>query len=258
MLTSKKSSREVIGRKVRELRVARRWTQAELAKELRLSQARLSEVERGAGSFTAEQFLQILRLFNAAVTDFDPATPRDQTAELQNALARHGAVELQESEQVLPSVQLQNLHTAIRETLVVGTPRLLAALGPVLVNHIDRISLRRLYVDLSTFGFERRLAWLVESVRDAVAGQLAPPPSASWSRRYRRTLLVLEEFLKFVEQWANPQAPAHDVLDMDILSKRSLERVQLSSSETSRRWGIITSLQLSDFSVALQSARVEG
>ena len=56
-----------IARKVHDLRRGRRWTQAELARRLDLSQSRLSEVERGDGSFTAEQFLTILRLFNVSV-----------------------------------------------------------------------------------------------------------------------------------------------------------------------------------------------
>jgi transcriptional regulator with XRE-family HTH domain len=51
-----KKSRAWIARNVRELRKERRWTQAELAKRLDLSQARLSEIEGGDGSFTAEQF----------------------------------------------------------------------------------------------------------------------------------------------------------------------------------------------------------
>jgi transcriptional regulator with XRE-family HTH domain len=53
-----------ISTKVRDLHTGRRWTQAELAKPLGRSQARLSEVERGQGSFSAEQLLEILRLFN--------------------------------------------------------------------------------------------------------------------------------------------------------------------------------------------------
>jgi transcriptional regulator with XRE-family HTH domain len=42
-----------VGKTVRELRHARRWTQAELARRLDVSQGRLSEIEAGKGSFTA-------------------------------------------------------------------------------------------------------------------------------------------------------------------------------------------------------------
>ena len=63
MLQSLDKDRRRIAAKVRELRQSRNWTQAELSKRLQLSQSRLSEIERGAGSFTAEQFLLLLRLF---------------------------------------------------------------------------------------------------------------------------------------------------------------------------------------------------
>ena len=62
--------RSKIARKVKTLREEKRWTQAELSGRLGLSQSRLSEIERGQGSFTAEQFLTILKLFNVPVTHF--------------------------------------------------------------------------------------------------------------------------------------------------------------------------------------------
>ena len=96
---SLEKDRAQVAQKVRELRRGRRWTQAELSRRLHLSQGRLSEVERGAGSFTAEQFLAILKLFNVPVSHFYHAAP-DQASELQNALARLGALHLQESADV--------------------------------------------------------------------------------------------------------------------------------------------------------------
>jgi DNA-binding XRE family transcriptional regulator len=83
---TRSGERAHISRVVRDLRKERGWTQAELAGKLGLSQSRLSEVERGDGSFTAEQFLQILRLFNVAVDRFLGET--DRSLQLQNALAR--------------------------------------------------------------------------------------------------------------------------------------------------------------------------
>ena len=247
-----------IGRKVRELRLARRWTQVELAKHLRLSQARLSEIERGGGSFTAEQFLQILRLFNAAVTDFDRDV-HDQHAQLQNTLVRLGATNLYESENVLPSAQVQSLNSAVRETLVEGNPRLLAALGPVIVRNVDRLNLRKLYLELAGIGLERRLAWLIENIYNTIAEQL-PHTSPKWSKPYRRAIVVLEPFLDFVKAQA-PLASAStwdsDILDADIRSKQSLAKVREASSDTSKRWGIVTSIQSSDFQTALESARAD-
>src|SRR5271170_6034924 len=102
-----KKSRAWIAKNVRELRKERRWTQAELAKRLDLSQARLSEIEGGDGSFTAEQFLLLLKLFNVGANRFapsaGPSASHDREAQIRNALARLGALHLQENRDVLPS-----------------------------------------------------------------------------------------------------------------------------------------------------------
>src|SRR5580658_8833730 len=93
-----RKSRSEVAKNARELRKERRWTQAELAKRLDLSQARLSEIEGGDGSFTAEQFLLLLKLFNVGASRFAPgagASPgHDREAQIQNALARLGALHL--------------------------------------------------------------------------------------------------------------------------------------------------------------------
>src|SRR4051812_9218764 len=90
-----------VARQVRSLRKERGWSQAELAAKLELSQSRLSEVERGKGSLTAEQLLLILQLFNVSPAAFLDEAPV-QAAALQNALARLGARHLRESDQVAP------------------------------------------------------------------------------------------------------------------------------------------------------------
>src|SRR5262245_15672041 len=89
------AERRRIADQVRALRQERHWTQATLADRLGLSQSRLSEIERGAGSFTAEQLLAMLRTFNVPLSYFAAPT-RDPEAEIQNALARLGAAHLQE------------------------------------------------------------------------------------------------------------------------------------------------------------------
>src|SRR5262249_44243414 len=137
---------------------SRRWTQKELAARLEFSQSRLSEVERGAGSFTAEQFLLLLKLFNVGASHFVIGTG-DPDLELQNALARLGATHLDESEDALPSERLEEVHAAIREALVSGAPRLVAALAPVLVRNAERLNLVKLYADLERTGLQRRLGW---------------------------------------------------------------------------------------------------
>src|SRR5271154_2106763 len=91
-----RKARFTIAKSVRDLRKERRWTQAELAKRLDLSQARLSEVESGDGSFTAEQFLLLLKLFNVGTSRFAPnagaSSGHDREAQIQNALVRLGAL----------------------------------------------------------------------------------------------------------------------------------------------------------------------
>jgi transcriptional regulator with XRE-family HTH domain len=152
-----------IGEKVRDLRLARRWSQAELAKRLGLSQARLSEIERGAGSFTAEQFIELLGLFNVTVGHFAPADqPPD--AELQNALVRLGATHLFATNAV-PTDRVRDVNGAVRETLVEGSPRLVTALAPVLVSNSKEVNLRRIEGSLREVGLDNRLGWWRTSPR---------------------------------------------------------------------------------------------
>lgn len=247
-----------IGEKVRELRKARGMTQHALATRLGLSQARLSEIERGAGSFSAEQFLLILKLFNASVSDFDPGGVRDPASQLQNSLVRLGAAQLHEVEQLIPSGDLADLHKVIRDALITGSPRLLTALGPVLVQNIDLINLRALYQDLRRDGLERRFGWVIENVRDAISLQ-REQLSAPANRLRRRASFLFDEFLAFIAsvEPADASAPP-DVIDRSIRSKKSLERVRASSSESAKKWGVVTSLQLSDFTHALAGAHEAG
>jgi transcriptional regulator with XRE-family HTH domain len=248
-------SRSVVARKVQELRKQRRWTQVELARRLHLSQSRLSEIERGAGSFTAEQFLEILKLFNVTVSDFAP-TRSSATSELQNALARFGALHLHESTEVLPSERLSTAGDVIREAIVASEfPRLITALAPVLIRNVNRINLRGLQLQLTAAGLERRLAWLVENTLEAIGREASSVLSAPWRRLYNRAGVVLESFLAVLREEAREGRVAPDVLDAGIRSKRTFDEVAASSSPISRRWGIITVLQTDDFVEALRGAR---
>src|SRR5256885_1309157 len=105
-----------ISNKVKLLREQRQWTQAELSRQLGLSQSRLSEIERGQGSFTAEQFIAILRLFNVPVTHF--VSERKASSEIQNALARLGAAQLQEDPNYLSSDLIREASDIVREVLI--------------------------------------------------------------------------------------------------------------------------------------------
>jgi transcriptional regulator with XRE-family HTH domain len=68
-----KSLRTRIGAHVRKLRQENRWSQTRLATMLGISQNYLSLLERGRGSFTAEQFLIMLEHFNVSVDEFLPS-----------------------------------------------------------------------------------------------------------------------------------------------------------------------------------------
>jgi transcriptional regulator with XRE-family HTH domain len=240
-------ARKRIAAKVRLLRKERHWTQAELAAHLHLSQNRLSEIERGDGSLTAEQFLGILHLFNVDTRHFIPSSIE---ADLQNALARLGALHLVERSDVLPSQRFQVVGEALRETLAAGgPPRLLTALAPVLVWNIDALPLNRIHQQLAEIGLGHRWLWLLENVLLALSQELLPRPE--WAPRRRRAQLLLSAFLQ--HQTPAPEPPL-DVLDAGLRSQKSLEEVQQSVSIPSRRWGIVTSLQPDDFLSALRAA----
>lgn len=250
-----------VGQTVRELRRGRRWTQAELARRVGVSQGRLSEIEGGKGSFTAEQFLLLLRMFNVSASHF-AVIQADPEADLQNALARLGASHLQESTEIVPSDELDNVEAAIRAALTSAAPRLVAALAPVIVRHVDRINFRKLRGALVEAGFERRLDWLFDNTREALAEEVRGAPPPAWSKRYRRALLVLDTALDFVPPHLraratslDPEVYPPDVIDGGIRSKQSLNEARASASSISRRWGIVSKLQPSHFAEALKAAR---
>jgi transcriptional regulator with XRE-family HTH domain len=254
-------ARKAIAARVRDLRKKRRWTQAELARRLHLSQSRLSEIEGGNGSFTAEQFLVLLKLFNVGASEF-AAVRQGPDADLQNVLARLGAAQLQESPEVLPSERLEEAGAAIREALVIGTPRLVTALAPALVRSAYA-NLTKLQLELASVGLERRLGWLCENTLFALRAELDEVPARPFGQLYRRAEVILESFLESSISKAR-RAPAArkplqpDVLDANIRSKQSLEEVITSSSPISRRWGVVTSIQPEDFIEALRGARAVG
>lgn len=250
--------RKTVASKVRALRKGRGFTQAELAARLGLSQGHLSELERGHGSFTAEQLLLMLKLFNVPASHFAPPA-HDHEAQIQNALARLGAIHLHESSDVLPTEQMQDVGDVVREALLTGSPRHLTALAVVLVRNIDRVNLRKLRLELVQAGLERRLAWLVENTREAIHHELQRALPRALAQRYRRTNTVLDLFMDLAtSQAAEPslttRAPPQDLLDAVIGSPKTRREVAEASSDISKRWGVITSLQPEDFVHALRAA----
>lgn len=245
--------RNQIAEKVRELRLARRWTQSELARQLGLSQSRLSEIEGGAGSFTAEQLLVILRLFNVGVEAFAPE-PTDPVAQLQNALVRHGATHLVETDLVQVE-RHADPSTVIFETLVGRTPpRLVTALAPVLVRQVDQLHLPSLGARFAAAGFERRWAWLIENTVEALR-RLRATPRAARSRLLNRASTVLEMYLDGLrDRVARPPTPEPDLLDANVRTRRTATELERSASEISKKLRIVTAIQPDDFVEALEAA----
>ncbi len=253
--TQLEHARARISRTVRRLRRSRQWTQGELAKKLGLSQSRLSEIERGGGSFTAEQLLLILRLFNADLQDFDPTPATDGS--LQNALVRHGARHLRTVPDAAISSEYASAAKAVAAVLLnPNSERFVTALAPVLLQHCDDISLPSLQITLSHAGRPNRLGWLVENVAEAVDSLVEDRQlGLDWKQRARRLHVVAQEFLANLRpQLDNPKAPTRDPLDRGIRTPRTLEKTWRQGSPISTRWHSVSALQVADFTDALRRA----
>jgi transcriptional regulator with XRE-family HTH domain len=248
------NARSQIGAKVRALRTNRRWTQAELAQRLELSQARLSEIERGQGSFSAEQLLEIFLLFNVDPSYFAQGPSRaSHEDQLWNAAARLGAAHLMESEDVLPSQRVQQVHDVLREGLAYArSPRLLTALSAVLVARADELQLHHVEEQLARLGLSHRLSWLVESTLAALHLLLEAAPGRALALLYRRAEVVLASWLHTPRPKRSAQAA--DVLDADIRSDKSRAVAGKKRSTISRKWGIVSELQPADFARAIGAA----
>ncbi len=250
--------RKKIADTARRLRVQNRWTQEALAHRLGISQNYLSEIERGAGFFTAEQFLILLQIFNAPLRDFVEQESSTQKT-LQNTLARLGAGHLQEDRETLPSERLANAQEVIREVLISAeSPRHITALAPIIVRYITKLSLRKLWIELFDAGFAHRLGWLLENIDQAIIDDIGKRPiSKQPEHEYAKACLSLENFLSSTPvKHIRRSKASEDVLEGDILlSKKTLEDVRKSRSSISRKWNIVTRIQPADFIEALRASR---
>jgi len=252
------------------LREQRKFTQADLSKKLGMSQGRYSVVERGEGSFSAEQFVEILKVFNVPVGHFVPEKGEPE-ASLQNALARLGALHLAEDARLLPSEQLEEVESVVREVLVAGEPaRQITALAPVLILNVGRLNLTKLWVEFHGYGLERRLGWLLDSTLEAVQRELVVLPGLSRKQGtpLRKAEAALRLFLlrggprRIQRAPAAPVDPAKDwTIDVDvigppILSEKTLREIVQGSSDVARRWGVATAIQTEDFVEAVRASGV--
>ena len=242
----------VISAKIRGLRQERRWTQVRLAALLGLSQNRLSEIERGDGSFTAEQLLLVLKTFNLQL-DYFQYFKQTEAAQVQNALARFGAKSLKEDPGAAPFESIKGAGAAVLEALATAeNPRQITAVAPVIVAQIGRINLDRLRIQFAQAGYEGRLAWALENTVEAVRSEL-PGLAGAWRTKYRRAELVIGALLA---RWPVPAAgAAEDILDREILSEESLRGARKDLSPAARKWRIVTKLTADDFREALRGGR---
>lgn len=247
--------REDVARQVRALRIERHFTQKELAARLGLSQGRLSEIERGDGSFTAEQFLLLLSLFNVTTSHFAPSKKDDEESNLQNALVRLGAFHLHVVADVPPPERFEHVDDVVREVLLSGSPRPrhLTALAPVLVNNlgIGALSLAKVHAELVRAGRERRLGWIADNTLAAIGHEMKVHSARSVPQLYRRAAVILDRYVEFAA--ATAKNTVVDLLDETISSPETAQEVWEASSDLSKRWGIATDLQPADFIQALEA-----
>ncbi|MFT3694569.1 MAG: helix-turn-helix transcriptional regulator [Kofleriaceae bacterium] len=239
--------RRRIAKRVRELRAARTMTQTELSRDLGISQNWLSQLERGEGSFTAEQFLRLLQLFNVSVNEFVP--PKKVSSELQNALVRLGAKHLQRADNVYPSEQLEDYNRVAIEVLVEASPRAVTALAPILALHANDMILWRVQADLTHLGLASRFPWAVENTLRAL--EILKRTHPALAAQYEKSEPALRRFLQSQDRLV-PEA--FDLLDRNIHSEKTIEEVRSRRSEVSQRWNIVTSLRPEDFARAIEAS----
>lgn len=252
--------RSVVG-KIRRLRLDNRWTQTRLARLLGLSQNRLSEIERGKGSFTAEQLLLILKTFNTPLHYFSMDPPATDEKILQNAIARMGAGSLRESGDLLPTEKLENSVALIREVLSASTsPRQITALAPILVDQPNLLGLNKLWLEFVGEGRINRLGWLFDSVRLAIENELESNHGkipADWANRYHRAEVLLKNVLKypgFSNHTGNRKT--EDPLEPEVLqSQESFEETKSSRDPVAKKWGMVTRIRTNDFIHVLRETR---
>jgi transcriptional regulator with XRE-family HTH domain len=246
-----------IAQKVKTLRKSRGVAQGVLAKLLQVSQSRLSEIEAGKGSFSAEQLIFILKHFNVPLSYFETA-PADPGDAIQKALAQYGADHLVENRDLLPSERLQQLESVIREVLLdAANSRWIAALAPVLVRNIDQVNLQKLHAQFRDYGLHNRLLWLLDNVAQAIRETLEEPHPRKQLVQLKRTLSALETFRAWVNPrpWETLEGP-EDTLGPGILSQETRNELRAESSELSKRWRILTPIQVEDFKDALRESHV--
>jgi transcriptional regulator with XRE-family HTH domain len=240
--------------KISRLRRERGWSQKNFAQLLGLSQSRFSQIERGQGSFTAEQLFILVQNFNLSYQFFS-SKKRTSLSVLQNAIVRLGASNLQESKDSFPSERLEKTVDVVREVLISAeSPRQIVGIAPVLVHHVEDLGFYKLKFQLAEHGLDMRLAWVIENTMLAIQAELSRPLSKKDERRYKKVEILLNRHLSAWNKIEKDNSQEEDILDRDILSEKTIEQVRTASSKTSKKWKIITRIQVQDFIEALRAS----
>ena len=240
---------------MRDLRKGRGLSQGALGKILGLSQSSLSEIELGQGSLSAEQFIQLLKVFNVPASHFDPA-PGDPGGAIQKALAAHGANHLVEDPDLLPSENLARVDSIIRETLVSGeNPRALTALAPVIIGNIGQINLPKLFAQFKDYNLENRYRWLIDNLLGAIAITLKDVLPRKRTLALSKAANLLQNHRDRIHARGTTQDTLYeDYLGLPIASPKTKNEVLRDRSEISTAWNILTTIQVEDFANAIKES----
>jgi transcriptional regulator with XRE-family HTH domain len=247
--------RQTIGETVRRLRKGRRWTLAELARHLDVSESRLSELERGAGSFSAEHLLTVFRLFHVGPQDFIPPddAPDPELGSLQTALVKFGARHLVADERTIIRWEHDRPIRVVEEVLLRHpTARWLTALPPVLVTHLAEIPLPAVQHTLAQAGVPHRWGWLLDQLLEALRVLGPPDAPLRWRQDCQRAQTVAAQYLPSVQR-PTPDA-AFDLLDPDLRTAASVAAAIARATPIDHRWRVLSRLTTDDFLSPLEVA----
>lgn len=246
--------RKSICSSLKKIRQERNWTQVKLAELLGLSQSRLSEIEKGKGSLTAEQLLVLLETFHLTLSDFSYAPVTEHSRYLRSALTRLGAATIISHRFTSPSQLLYDIQELIREILVeVPSRDHICHLAPLIVSHIREINFDSIGMKLYDLGVDGRLWWIVEGTLWAVRERSCWSQSKEVAEMYEEA----KELLAMKSKSANyffsyRRAYPNDVVDRDVVNQQQLEQVRRERDALATRWRIVSRVRLEDFTKALE------
>lgn len=248
--------RQRIGPKVRRLRQERRWTLAELARRIAISESRLSELERGGGSFTAEQLLLLFRMFQVGPEDFvERNDAHDAVAgSLQTALMKFGARHLVADGSLVIRREHERPVDVVQDVLIkYPSARFLTALPPVLIENLSAVSYPVVQHAVVQAGVPNRWGWLLAQFLEALDRVGVGHASVRWRRDSARARTVTEHFLQAIPRPREEEQV--DLMDPDLRSAASVRSATVSASEIDRKWHVLSRLGTHDFVGPLEVLR---